>query len=636
MMKSMGFSESDKLFQDFPPVSAEAWDERVIKDMKGADYAKRLIWESPEGFPVKPYYTCEDLKGLEYLNTLPGRFPFIRGFRTGGTHWTIRQDIQTSHVESANSAALNAIRSGAQAIGFNVNEINDQRQMRTLLDGIDLEKTAIHFFGSPTYLNSSEWLLNEIGFRGSDPNLITGSVDFDPLGYLLLHGDFNTSFEKDLDEAETLMKTLERKLPGFKTIGVNGFLFQDGGSTLVQELAFALATGNEYLARLTDRGLSPDLVAPRILFSFALGSSYFMEIAKLRVARLLWSVIAEQYKPVDLASCRMNIHAVTARWNKTIFDPYVNLLRTTTEGMSGALGNADSISILPFNIPEGFTDPFAERIARNQQLILKEEAYIDKVADPSAGSYFIEKMTDSMAFHAWELFKQVEELGGMTEAITQGFVQDIVATARKQKEMDLARRKLLLLGTNQYPDLNERLAEKGKSEIKGSESPAIEKDLTTFKRILPFRAAEPFEKLRLDTERYVASGKKQPEVFLFTYGNLAMFRARAVFATNFFGCAGYRIIDNNGFNSIDQGVSEALESRAEIVVICSSDPEYSGIVPEITRKLKVGSPSILVIVAGYPSEIIDELKQAGVDGFVHLKSNLLEELTSYQHRLGVK
>ncbi|MBN1199548.1 MAG: methylmalonyl-CoA mutase small subunit [Bacteroidales bacterium] len=626
----MELNDAESLFHEFPPVSVEEWEQKIVSDLKGADYDKTLIWKSPEGFPVKPFYSADDLAGLEYLKTLPGEFPFIRGFRKGGNQWIIRQDISSVQVKDANKTAREAVSRGAQEIGFNAREITDYQQIRELLTGIDLTKVAIHLTGSRSYPLTTELLLYEMDRQGVNPEQVNGSIDFDPWSYLLVHGDFYISLLNNLEEAGYLLNKMQKKIPQFKVISVNGSRFQDAGSTLVQELAFSLASGNDYLARMTEKGFSPDTVAPKIRFTFALGSSYFLEIAKLRAARLLWSKIVNQYHPDDLSACRMYIHCVTARWNKSIFDPYVNLLRTTTEGMSGALGNADSISILPFD--SFYQDPnaFSERISRNQQLIFKEESYLDKVTDPGSGAYLIERMTDSIASHAWNLFKEVEERGGMVESIQQNFIQDSVAQSRMQKEKDIAQRKLVLIGTNQYPQLEETMLSKIKKE-----DPPVDETPSPFKKMLSFRAAEPFEKLRIDTEHYRISTGTIPTVFLFTMGKLAMLRARAGFSTNFFGCAGYRIIDNPGFRTIDSGVSAALKSHADIVVICSSDDEYRKIVPEITRKLKEKRSSLLVVVAGYPVEIVEELKQTGVDGFIHMKSNLLEELKSYQKRIGI-
>lgn len=623
-------TDSDDLFREFPPISTGEWEEKIRKDLKGADYTRKLIWDTPEGFPVKPYYRAEDLSGLGYLNTIPGEFPFLRGFRNGGNNWTIRQDIPASDPAEANRTAIDAIDRGAGAIGFNAGELDTHLKMKELLGGIDLSVTEIHFFRAPDYHLTTEIFLHETDRRGVDPTLIKGSMNFDPIARLLADGDTGISFEKKLEDAALLVEKLKKRLPCFKAININGYRFQDAGSTLTQELAFALASGSEYLTGLTERGIAVDDLTPRISFTFALGPSYFMEIAKLRAARLLWSTIVNQYGPETMESCRMFIHCLTARWNKTLFDPYINLLRTTTEAMSGILGNANSLAVMPFDAPLGTPVHFAERLARNQQLILREEAFLDKVVDPSAGSYFIENLTDSLAAHAWELFCRTEGMGGMAEAVKKGFIQDTVAASRRQKEGDIARRKLLLLGTNQYPELSERMADKAPV----TREDRVEIDSVS-KRMKPFRAAEPFEKVRLATERYIASGNRQPTVFLFPMGNLVMQRARAGFAANFFGCAGFRIIDNPGFGTIGQGVKEAIGSEADIVVLCSSDEEYAAFVPEVIRTLKLTVPSILVVIAGNPATLPEELRVAGPDGFINVKSNMLEELQGYQRLLGV-
>ncbi|MBC8315851.1 MAG: acyl-CoA mutase large subunit family protein [Bacteroidetes bacterium] len=627
----MRSGEKKKLFREFPPVSTEAWEERINKDLNGADYTKSLIWNTPEGFSVKPYYRRSDLSQLEYLRSLPGEFPFVRGDKTDNNEWLVRQDIPSSEISEANSIALDAIKHGAQAVGFNAREITTHKQIKHLLKGIDLTKIAIHYFRSRSYPLTAELFLYEVNNRKDDNGRITGSLNFDPISFLLVQGDFYLSWESNLEEATYLVNTLHKRLPQVKVININGYRFQDAGSNLVQELAFSLASGNEYLAGLVTKGVDPDVGASRIAFTFALGPSYFMEIAKLRAARLLWAKIVEQYKPARIESCVMDIHCVTARWNKTIFDPYVNMLRTTTEGMSGALGNTDSLSISPFDIAFQKPNSFAERNARNQQLIFKEESHLDKVVDPAAGSYYVENLTDSIACEAWNLFKLVEEKGGIIECIKSGFIQDSVTESRQQKEMDIAQRKFLVLGTNQYPNVTENILREIPIEIEKDEEKT-----TTYKRMPRFRAGEVFERLRLATERYVEDGNKQPSVFLFTMGNLAMMRVRASFATNFFGCAGYRIIDNPGFASIDEGVDAAIASKTEIVVICSSDDEYAGIVPEIIRKLKEHNSSIMIIIAGYPKEMVKDLRGAGVDDFIHIRSNLLHELTKYQRRLGIQ
>lgn len=626
----MDHQEQSKLFNEFPSISTDTWEEKIHTDLKGADYNKKLVWKTDEGFDVRPYYRAEDLQGIEYLKALPDTSPFVRGLRKDDNDWTVRQDFKTTNIEDTNALAIDAIIRGAGAIGLKATEISTHKQMSRLLEGIDLNTTGINFIAAQSYPLSLELFLYEVSHRGDTGDIIKGSLNFDPISYLLLKGEFYVNWINNLEETEYLLDIIHKKLPHFKAVTINGHYFQNTGSTLVQEIAFSLASANEYMAGLTTKGLSIDQVAPYIQFSLGIGSNYFMEIAKIRAARLLWTRMVEQYHPVDPDSFRLYIHATTAMWNKSVYDPYVNMLRTTTEGMSAALGNADSITVQPFDVSFKDSDEISRRIARNQQLVLKEEAYLNKIIDPGAGSYYIENLTHSIAQHAWELFKEVESKGGMIECIKTGFIQDEVERSRRQKEMDIAQRKIVILGTNQYPNLQEKMADKI------GESAAMHASVeSSFKKLVPFRGARAFEEIRLATEKYVARGNKRPGVFLFTMGNLAMLRARAGFTTNFFGCAGYEIFDNQGFSTVDEGVAAAFQSKAEMVVICSSDEEYGAIVPEITQKIKESHPETRILVAGYPKDLIEPLKSAGVDDFIHVKSNLLETLRNSNCLLGI-
>ncbi len=626
----MEHNSSKSLFRDFPPVSTTAWEEKIKADLKGADYDKKLVWNSDEGFSVRPYYRSDDLRGLEYLNSLPDEAPFIRGVRKDNNEWIIRQDILVPDIEKANALALDAISKGADAVGLMSGEVTTHKQMNQLLSRIDLDSTGVHFLSSRSYPLTLELFIYEINHRGAGGEKIHGSINFDPISYLLLHGEYYVNWLHNLEESEYLLNTIQKRLPHFKAINVNGHYFQDAGSTLVQELGFSLAAANEYIAGLTSKGFSVDVVAPHIQFSLATGPNYFMEIAKLRAARLLWAKMVGQYNPVMADSLRMFIHSTSALWNKTVYDPYVNMLRTTTEGMSAALGNADSVTLHPFDTSYKEPDDFSRRISRNQQLVLKKEAYLDKIVDPAGGAYYIENLTHSIAYHAWELFKLVESKGGAIKCITTGFLQDEISQARQKKEMDYAQRKSVLIGTTQYPNLQEKMVDK--TQVIESKPATVS---SPFIKLEMFRAGKPFEEIRLATERYIKNGNKQPAVFLFTIGNLAMLRARAGFISNFFGCAGYEILDNPGFSTIDEGVAAALASFAEIVVICSSDEEYATFAPDIVREIKKVNHKIVVLVAGYPKDSIEVLKISGIDDFIHVKSNLLSTLRTYQSHLGI-
>ncbi len=623
--------QEKKLFSEFPPIPTSKWEEKIIGDLKGADYEKKLIWKTDEGINVKPYYRAEDLNGLEYLSALPDEWPFTRGIKKNNNDWIIRQDIYSEDIAEANRIALDAISRGADAIGLNAKRITSHTQMQTILRGIDISKVGINFIFSRSYPLTLELFVYEIVHRGLEGAKIKGSLNFDAISYLLLHGAFYQSKKGDLDEAEYLIQTINKKIPGFHAITVNGHLFHNAGATLVQELAFSLASGNDYMAYLTSKGLFAGSISDCIQFSFGISSNYFMEIAKLRAARLLWCKILEQYNVKDPENSKMFIHSITSLWNKTVYDPYVNLLRTTTEGMSAVIGNADSMSIVPFDFIYKEDNEFSRRIARNQHLILKNEAYLDKVIDPAAGSYYIENLTHSIAFHAWELFKAIEEKGGMIECIKAGFIQDEIEKTRIKKGNDIAERKIVILGTNQYTNPLESVSE---SIEKLTE---IQNEFTSpYKKLRIYRGANTFEEIRLATENALSRGIKKPSVFLLTVGNPGMRRARATFAMNFFGCAGYEIIDNTGFKTIKEGIKAALESEAGIIVICSSDEEYATIAPSICKNIKSQKKDVLIFVAGYPKEIVEKLRSDGVDDFIHIRTNVPGFLKNLQKKLGIQ
>lgn len=622
-------NNKSQLFSEFPPVYKQQWEEKIKQDLRGADYNRKLVWKTDEGFDVQPYYVKDDLETLKHLDVLPDRFPFVRGNKKLSNEWYIRQDIVVNDLKDANKKALDILMKGVNSLGF-IFEDRFEPTRETIL------KTTENIFADAVELNfkfaknahNVVGVVTELAKKfNRDLDRIYGSVDIDPIGEFVTNGKFLFPPEDIFDIAKIMIEDAEY-LPHFKVLTISGDNYHNSGSTIVQELAFSLAHATNYLTQLTERGLSIDKIAPRIKFRFAVGSNYFMEIAKLRSARWLWAHIVKAYGPSKAGIGEMDIHVCSSGWNKTIYDPYVNMLRTTTESMSSIIGGANSLTVSPFD--SVFKDPneFSQRIARNQQLLLKEESYLDKVADPAAGSYYIEKLTDSVATEAWKLFLEVQEKGGLIEAFKAGFIQSRVKKAARKKDMDIATRKTIFLGTNQYPNPNEVL-----TDLESEKSPElVPSDKNNgVDPLHPYRGAQAFEILRSKTDLFAKSGKK-PKVFLVTIGNMAMRKARAQFSSNFFSCAGFEVIDNNGFTSIDEGVEAFRKANADIAVLCSSDDEYSQLAPELYNHLK---DEAIVVIAGYPKAIIEELKQAGLQHFIHIKSNVLETLTNFQKELGI-
>jgi methylmalonyl-CoA mutase len=380
----------NKLFEEFNPVSTQAWEDVIAKDLKGADYSKKLITKTIDGIDIKPYYRKEDTDKLPFTDVLPGEFPFVRTIQTETNRFNIRRDIHVTDFKKAGQKAKDVVGKGATSIGFDLSECSElaYADVTELIKGIQPEKVEINFTGLHFPDVVLKYFIQYIQERKYSPVKISGSVGFDPLSNKTTQGAHKKEPGtkcKFPERIKTLYDLVKDSLPQFKIVGVNASNFKNAGSSSVQELAFGMAIGNEYLAKADDEGIKAEELAPRMKFTFGISSNYFIEIAKIRAARWLWAKIVEAYGLKDKANAYMNIHSVTCDWNKTAYDAYVNVLRTTTETASGILGGSDSITVNPFNSSFNTTDEFSERIAQNIPIILKEEAYFDKAIDPAAG-----------------------------------------------------------------------------------------------------------------------------------------------------------------------------------------------------------------------------------------------------------
>ncbi|MDR1116006.1 MAG: methylmalonyl-CoA mutase small subunit [Tannerella sp.] len=626
----------ETLFPEFPPVSAQQWTDKITADLKGVPFGKKMIWKTGEGFDINPFYCAEDVEGLATTTSLPGEFPYVRGTKICNS-WLVRQDLDVTDCKAANGKARKLIaESGVTSLGFHLkgDDVN-AANVALLLDGICPEKTELNF---KTCNRKAVDLINILFvlFKTKDADLAEckGSIAYNPYKRSLIDGI--VSGDEWVNEAVAVVRAGDA-LPGYRVLAVDACLLNDAGSYITQELGYALSWGNDLIAKLSEAGLPVETVAKKIKFNFGISSNYFMEIAKFRAARWLWAEIVKASQsacdcPPDdcdkdgfcTCACRMKAHARTSAWNLTAFDAYVNLLRTQTETMSAALAGVDSITVLPYDKIFKTPDDFSERIARNQQLLLKEECHFDKVADPSAGSYYIETLTQSLADAAWKLFLDVEDKGGFAVAANSGEVQQAVNKSNKARREMVATRRLSLLGTNQYPNFTETAGNKIETPDGGCDCRNEEGAVT---RLDFSRGASDFEALRLTTER---SGRR-PKVFMLTIGNLAMRLARSQFSSNFFACAGYEIIDNLGFETVKDGIEAARAKKADLIVLCSSDDEYAAFAPEafeLTRDKEI------FVVAGAPA-CMDDLKAAGINNFINVKSNVLETLQMFNQKMNI-
>jgi methylmalonyl-CoA mutase len=579
--------EFDYLLQEFPPVSTQTWEEAIARDLKGADYARKLIWQTAEGFAVKPYYRAEDLGTLEYLGASTRSLLRARNARLAND-WRIREQIDATNLEQANHNALRAIAAGAEEIAFLNVAVKNASDLGLLLANLQEIPTHFQSAGEPLI----RLLIGRLKERKDSALISTG---WDPL----TNPDFAA-------------QTIRHFSHGFIPFTIDGSQFEESGATAVEEVGFTLAAGVDFLAEMQSHDVDLDRAAPSIEFSFAIGASYFLQIAKLRAFRLVWARTVESFGcAAESAPPRM--HARTSRWNKTIYDPHVNILRATTEAMSAVLGGADSISVAAFDECYKTPDEASRRLARNTQIILKKEALLSLVADPAAGSYYLEVLTDFIAREAWQTMQRIDSLGGYRQAVASGHLATALKHSLAKREEAVASRRRVFTGTNQYADPSEKALHR------------IEPISLAGER----RGSHGYETLRLRTERHAANTGKVPCILLAEFGDVKMRSARSTFAANFFACA--------GFNIVTQQFSDADDIAAcdsHLIVLCSSDPEYLGLAKELALKLKSRGRVTPVIVAGNP-ECAEQLRAFGVCDFIHIKSNPIEVLTAWQHKLAI-
>ncbi|MBP6611269.1 MAG: methylmalonyl-CoA mutase small subunit [Paludibacter sp.] len=624
------------LLADFPAVSTQQWMDKITADLKGADYDKKLVWKTNEGFNVKPFYRAEDIANFKTTDVVPGKFPFVRGTKANN-EWFVRQDIEVADVKQANAKALDVLCKGCTSLGFILNkqDVTDAA-IAELLQNIEPTAIELNFIVCASKSADLAFILTDL-FKSKNYDLsqLKGSIHVDPIHRMLTVGKDLTAEEISMACKHAVLAAKE--LPHFRVINVDAIDLSNAGAFNAQELGYALAWGNQYLSMLIEAGIEPSIAAKKIKFNFGVGGNYFMEIAKFRAAKLLWANIVEAYKPACLkdncshtiegicaCAAKMYIHAETSTYNKTIFDANVNMLRTQTEAMSATLGGVNSLTVLPYDVTFKKADDFSERIARNQQLLLKEESHLDKVADPAAGSYYIETLTNELATKAWSIFLATEEEGGFLAAVKAGSVQTAINNTAIARMKNVSSRREVLLGTNQFPNFNEV----GNTKVETVKTPI---DCNCGHDKVPAlniqRLSAEFETLRFATE----AAAKRPKAFMLTIGNLNMRLARAQFTCNFFACAGYDVVDNLGFKTIDEGVAAALEAGADIIALCSSDDEYTEFAPAAYEASK---GKAILVVAGAPANM-DELKAQGIEHFVNVKSNVLDTLKTFNSKLGI-
>ncbi len=687
----------NNLFAEFKPTTYEEWQAEATKLLKGAPFDKKMYTNTPEGITLKPIYNKEDMT-LDV--SLPGFDDYARGTRIDGNKtraWKISQEIAAKTPEDFNKQLLDALNKGQNSVEIILDcasanavdadkadpnakckcglSISTAKDFDAAFKGVETDCIDINI-----YTGSAAADIQAALFASQKGKNLKGGIFFDPLGELAKRGELKRSIECAYNEMFAMASYNATNMKEFTAIGVDTMPYSNAGASAVEELGAAFATAVAYIRAMLERGMDIDSIASQIRFRFSLGSNFFMEIAKLRAARVVWAKIVEEFGGNE-ESRKIKAVARTAKYNKTVFDPYVNMLRTTTEAFAGVIGGAESMTVGAFDEIIRRPDEFSQRIARNQQIILQEECNLSEVIDPAGGSYYVENLTRELAAKVWEFFAKIESEGGMLKALEASTVQDAVAaTAAGRKKLYDSRRSSVV-GTNNYANMLETpleqpeckcgaVLEERAQKVKADRADitvdladakgacAIEKLIeaaangasismlegaickcnssVSVKKLNAHRAVEHFEALRNASANFKAKTGSAPKIFLATMGPLLQHKVRADFVRGFFEVGGFDVIYPNGFETADDAAKAFAESGAKYAIICSTDATYPELVPAVTKAIKAIKPDAVVYMAGAPAaESEADYKAAGYDGAISIKSNNYETLKSALTALGV-
>jgi len=693
---------------DFNIPSYAEWRKEAERLLKGAPFEKIMLTKTYEDINLEPIYTESEHKE-QVIKGVPGKAPFTRGLSHKST-WQISQDIQVSSLKEFNKILRYDLECGQNAIRLHLDQASMQGQdsdladqnmvfknglpvstiedLDTIFKNIILADWPVYIKSGSAGISSAAFLIAYCKKHDIRFDTLNVAIETDPLFEWSKFGALNTTLVETFDEIALLTNWAVKNAPLMKTVNVDVSEYHNCGASASQELAILLATTLEYFRELDSRGITPEELVSHLSLNIGLGSQFFIEIAKIRALRIVWNRLLESLG-VEENFRKTALHGKTSTWNKTVFDPHNNILRITTEAFAGVLGGCDSIHVGPFDEIYKQPDEFSRRVARNIQLILRDECHTDRIIDPAGGSWYLESLTRQLAEKAWEQFQEYEKAGGMIAILKNGIVQEQLVEMQNVRRTHFSGRRNKLIGVNVYPrqgespqpqkstdqekkfkkraellqefrtsgDINKHLEPLSKltqllesssdqkmdaiidaacssatiGEINSTLRSGMRDTEVTIDPLQTGRLSESLEKLRIS----VIASEIQPVIFLANMGPLSQHKVRADFASSFFATAGYSTISGPGFDSIDSAVDEAQKAGADVVIICSTDAAYPNIVPELTGKLKQKLSNCLVYLAGYPKEYIEEFEKAGIDEFIHIRSRIYETLRTLSEKLGV-
>ena len=635
-------SASDVDFSEFPVPSYAEWKEEASSSLGGAPFDKKLLTKTYEGITLEPIYTAEHAAAFGAKNGLPGADGYLRGTSAAGygaQPWLIAQMGDAAEPAAANALLREGLGKGINSVCFDLNccpKLSTPAGIKTLLNGVDLAKYPLQVFCGASAGHTLDLLAAYAEETGQNAAAFSGVVGADPLGMLALKGANTNAINGSYDQMAASLSRAAGIMPSIKTIFVQGSVYHEGGASAVQELAAVFAAAVAYLDAMAERGCSVNETAASMAFSFSLGANFFMEIAKLRAARLVWAQIIKAYGGSEEAA-KLDARAATSRFTASVYAPYVNILRAITQAFSGVLGGVNSLTVLPFDAAFRQSSEQSRRIARNIQVMMQNEFNLTAPIDPAGGSWFVETLTSQLAEAAWGKLQEIEKNGGLLAVLKKGTLQNEIAATLNERHKNLAVRADRAVGVNMYVNTEETgLCEK---------TPAAEDADGCVTAIAPHRWTEQFDALRLKTKKYEAKTGKTIVVFLANMGPPPQHKARADFSAGIMEAGGFTVLRSDGFTDAAAAAEAAAAAAAAVAeasgaasaVICSTDETYPELVPALARAIKVKAPQMLVILAGLPApEFKDSFIEAGVDDFIHVKANCLAVLRKIQKAGGIE
>ena len=682
----------EPLLTEFPAPTLEQWREEVVRLLKGAPFEKKMLTATYEGITLQPIYTPEDVKNLPFQDSLPGEWPYLRGTEPLGNRvsgWLVAQELPFPEAKAFNEALHQDLERGQNAVYLMLDEASRQGLDADQAEAAQVGKggTSLSTYadavqvlegvdaGLPVFLAASAGALPAAALvvaalkaKRTDLAKAKLFLGFDPLGALASKGRLPMSVDQAYDQLAELTRWAVTNTPKSRTLVACGRPWHEAGGNAVQELAFTLASAVATLRAMETRGISVEDAASRMLIRMSVGGHFFMEIAKLRAVRVLWAQVVRACGGSDEAA-KIFLHAKSGQYNKTQFDPHVNVLRGTTEAFAAVVAGVDSLHVAPFDATLGLPSDLGRRLARNTQIILREEARLDQVVDLAGGSWAVETLTHQLCDAAWKLFQEVEAMGGLKAALEAGFPQGKIAEVAAARRKAIVQRTDVIVGTNQDPNaleaspevrpldhgaLQAALGAKAAAARKGAVQGASFQSLVEaapkatlgelfatlgcgnapkVEALKAHRAVELFETLRKAVLAYRAK-HAGPQVFLANLGPVGTYMPRLDFTRGFFAVGGFEVADEAWFKSPEEAAKAALASGAPVVVAVGLDETYVEAVPALAKALKAGGVKT-VLVAGLLKEQVDAFKAAGVDDFIHVRSDVHAVLNGLAKTMGV-